>query len=56
LDEGRLDDEKSISFAEANLDQFVKQMIMIGQNRGLSVLNEDAFNAALSLCPLWPFC
>lgn len=38
-----------------NLLRFVDELIEISVTKG-RVIGEPAFSAALSLCPLWPFC
>jgi hypothetical protein len=42
--------------AEANLERFIRAMIEDARAKGYNELHEDTFSAALTLCPLFPFC
>lgn len=42
--------------AERNIAQFVRAMNNDAQRRGQDVLDVNSHNAALAICPLFPFC
>ncbi len=54
--EGALDDAKAIALAEENFSKFILAMVDEANLLGYAELHENTFGAAMSLCPLWPFC
>lgn len=49
-------DEARVREAERNIVRFVREMNIDAQRRGEGELDVDAFDAAMGICPLWPYC
>lgn len=56
LRDGVAEDEEMINLAQSNLNRFIERMAARATAVRATELQPAAFEAALRLCPIWPFC